>query len=235
MILPSTDHQDSVTLNTPHPTVFVVDGSIEPRRRLVDAVRCWGFHAEAYESAESFLAAYERTSPGCLVVRDTLPGMNVQALLARLQAKGIWLPVIVVAEEIDVPEAVRTMQQGALAVLTPANHEQELRQWIRRGFELDAKHRQRHFRQRDMQRRLARLSPAENEVLDLMISGKANKNIARHQAVSLRTVETRRQQVFQKMEADSLAELILMVVEAKVGEGVSEMFELASAGHSRLD
>ena len=229
MILPTNDQQNTISLNAQHPTVFVADGSVEPRRRLVDAVRSWGHRAETYDSAEGFLAAYERSRPGCLIVRDTLPGMNVTALLGRLHAKGIWLPVIVVADEVDVPEAVRTMQQGALTVLTAGNHEQELREWIRRGFEVDSQERQRRSHQREMQRRLARLSPAENEVLDLMIAGKANKNIARQQAVSLRTVETRRQQVFQKMEADSLAELILMVVEAKIGEGVCEQFDLATS------
>lgn len=235
MILSTTDQQSSISLSSQHPTVFVVDGSVEPRRRLVDAVRSWGHLTETFDSAESFLAAYERARPGCLIVRDTLPGMNVLALLGRLHAKGIWLPAIVVAEQTDVQEAVRTMQKGALTVLTSSNHEQELRDWIRRGFEADNQERQRRTRQREMQRRLARLSPSENEVLELMIAGKANKNIARQQAVSLRTVETRRQQVFQKMEADSLAELILMVVEAKIGEGVCEQFELATAGRMRID
>lgn len=235
MILSTTDQQNSISLSTQHPTVFVVDGSVEPRRHLVDAVRSWGHLTETFESAESFLAAYERLRPGCLIVRDTLPGMNVLALLGRLQAKGIWLPVIVVAEDMDVTEAVRTMQKGALTVLTAENHEQDLREWIRRGFEFDSHQRQRRARQREMQRRLARLTPSENDVLELMIAGKANKNIARQQAVSLRTVETRRQQVFQKMEADSLAELILMVVEAKIGEGVCEQFELPTAGRMRID
>jgi two-component system response regulator TtrR len=222
-------------LTAQHPTVFIVDGSVDPRHRLAEAVRGWGHRTELFDSGEDFLAAYERARPGCLIVRDTLPGMNVLALLTRLHAKKIGVPVIVVADEADVPEAVRIMQQGAITVLTHGNHEQDLRQWVRRGFELDAQQRQRRFRQREMQRRLARLSPSENEVLQLMIAGKANKNIARQQAVSLRTVETRRQQVFQKMEADSLAELILMVVEAKVGEGIAEQFELITAGHSRLD
>lgn len=235
MILPTTDQQSSISLSAQHPTVFVADGSVEPRRRLVDAVRSWGHLTETYDSAESFLAAYERVRPGCLIVRDTLSGMNVLALLGRLQAKGIWLPVIVVAENADVQEAVRTMQKGALTVLASGQPEQELREWIRRGFDVDNRERQRRTRQREMQRRLARLTPAETEVLDLMIAGKANKNIARQQTVSLRTVETRRQQVFQKMEADSLAELILMVVEAKIGEGVCEQFELATAGRIRMD
>jgi len=233
MILSTTDQHNSMSFST-HPAVFVVDGSVEPRRRVVDAVRGWGHRAETFESAEAFFAAYERSRPGCLVVRDTLPGMGVLQLLGRLHAKGIGLPVIVVAEEIDVQDAVRIMQQGALMVLTSDSHEQDLREWIRRGLEEDSQARQQRGRQREMQRRLARLSPAENEVLELMIAGKANKNIARQQSVSLRTVETRRQQVFQKMEADSLAELILIVVEAKTGQRVDERLEPAMPSHSRI-
>jgi len=233
MILPTTDQHNSLSFST-HPSVFVVDGSVEPQRRLVDAIRGWGHRAETFESAEAFLAAYERARPGCVIVRNTLPGMGVMQLLGRLHAKGIALPVIVVVDEIDVQDAVRIMQQGVLMVLTSVSHEQDLREWIRRGLEEDAKERQRRGRQREMQRRLARLSPSENEVLELMIAGKANKNIARQQSVSLRTVETRRQQVFEKMEADSLAELILMVVEAKTGQRVADQLEPAMSAHSRM-
>jgi FixJ family two-component response regulator len=233
MILPTTDQHNSLSFST-HPSVFVVDGSVEPQRRLVDAIRGWGHRAETFDSAEAFFAAYERSRPGCLVVRNTLPGMDVLQLMNRLHAKGLCVPVIVVADEIDVEDAVKLMQQGALMVLTTDSQEKDLREWIRRGLEDDAQQRQRRGRQREMQRRLARLSPAENEVLELMIAGKANKNIARQQSVSLRTVETRRQQVFQKMEADSLAELILMVVEAKTGQCVGEHLEPALPSHSRM-
>ncbi|MCE9544732.1 MAG: LuxR C-terminal-related transcriptional regulator [Planctomycetia bacterium] len=235
MIRPSVEHLSHVAVGSLEPAVYVVHPNPECRRELADASRAWGYRVEMFDSAESFLSEYDRSHSGCLITSDVLPNLSGVGLLDRLRNSGATLPVVVVADAPDAEVAVRFMQRGAITVLPQHNHEAELRDAVRRAMQLDAKQREQWTHQRDLQHRLARLTPAEAEVLELMIAGKANKNIARHQAVSLRTVETRRQQVFHKLEADSLAELILLVVQARTGLELGEQLFASERSVSRLD
>ena len=142
-------------------------------------------------------------------------GMSGIELQEKLVAMGIKIPVIIITAFADVQIAVRAMRTGAVTLLEKPCRDQELWESVRNALELDRKTREEDERRRDVQTRLAKLSEGEKDVLERMVEGKMNKVIAKELSISIRTVETRRHNVLEKMRADSLAELVRLVVESE--------------------
>ncbi|MHC4403772.1 MAG: response regulator transcription factor, partial [Planctomycetota bacterium] len=165
-------------------------------------------------SAEAFLDAYVEGRPGCLVTDVRMLGMSGLELQEELNRRNIQLPVIVLTAYPRTPLTVRAIQAGAVTLLEKPYEDDNLWDAIRKALARDAATRPEHERRREIRRRASLLGPAEHEVMQRIVRGKPNKAIARQLDVSVRTVENRRREVFRKMRADSVAQLVRLVIEA---------------------
>ena len=196
------------------PVVYIVDDDPAALRSVSALVESIGMNAESYISAEEFLRSFEVTRPGCLVTDVRMLGMSGLELQEKLVSDGVTLPVIVITAYADVPLAVRAMEKGAVTLLEKPCGEQQLLDSIRRAIASDTQARQQTIRHQEIREHLAELTASERDVLKLLVEGKMNKNIATQLDIGLRTVELRRQQIMKKMNVDSLAELVRLVVDA---------------------
>jgi two-component system response regulator FixJ len=192
------------------PTVFIVDDDPAVLRSLAALVEVIFPHAEAYASAADFLAAYRRGRPGCLVLDVAMPGINGLELQRKLAEEELRIPVIFITGHGSVRMAVGAMRAGAVNFLEKPFQEQELWESIRKALDLDQQNRRERLRRRRVERRLASLSQGEREVLDGILAGKCNKDIAAELGLSVRTVEDRRARMMKKMQAGSVAQLVQM-------------------------
>jgi two-component system, LuxR family, response regulator FixJ len=192
-------------------TVFLVDDDPATLRALATLVKVVFPRVATFASAADFLAAY-RNQPGCLVLDVAMPGMSGLELHRKLIQDKIALPVVFVTGHGNVPMAVEAMQMGAINFLEKPIQEQELWTSIRRALELDEQNRRRRARRQRAEERLARLTRGEREVLNLILEGKMNKEIAAELRLSTRTIEDRRAKLMKKMGANSLAELVQLVM-----------------------
>ncbi|MBK1702716.1 response regulator transcription factor [Thiococcus pfennigii] len=194
------------------PSVFVVDDDEAMRTSLKWLIESIGLRVLTFGSAEEFLAAYCPGRPGCLLVDVRMPGMSGLELQARLAKAELCLPVIVITGHGDVAMAVRAMKAGALDFIEKPFNDEALLGAIRRGLDRDATQRRQQLRRTDIAARLEQLTPREHEVMALVTDGKSNKEIAAALGVSAKTVEAHRARVMDKMQADSLADLVRMAL-----------------------
>ncbi len=190
------------------PTVFVVDDDSEVRETLKWLVESVGLKIETFASAQDFLNAYDPKRPGCLVTDVRMPGMSGIELQAKLMAAEVTLPIIVVSGYADVPTAVRSMKGGAIDFVEKPFNEQMMLERIQLSILEDARLRQKRAQRERARARLQSLTPRERQVMDLVILGRSNKQIARELDISPKTVEVHRSNVMAKMKAQSLAELV---------------------------
>lgn len=194
------------------PFVFIIDDDNDMRSSLELLVRSVGLPAEAFASAEQFLKDYDSGRPGCLVLDVRMPGMGGLELLKHLELKGFHPPVIILTAHGDVPMAIRALTRGAFYFIEkPFNHEELLEQ-VRHAIARDALHRSERAQRGEVEARLSRLTLREREVLDRLVNGESNKVIARALGISDKTVEVHRKRIMQKMQADSVAELVRMTL-----------------------
>ncbi len=203
---------------TGKPTVFIVDDEEQPRASVCALVRSMGLEAQSFGSAEAFLKVDDVERPGCLVTDVRMFGMSGIELLEELAKRRSVLPVIVLTAYAHTPLTVRAMRAGAVTILDKPYHDDELWDAIRTALVKNKLLRQKRERRDEIQRRMASLTESEREVLELVVEGAPNKVIAGRLDVSVRTVENRRREVFNKMQAQSVAELVRLVMEAR-GEG----------------
>ena len=193
-------------------TVFLVDDDPAVLRSLTALVKVVFLRVEAFASAAEFLEAYHPDRPGCLVLDVAMPGMNGLELHRKLSEEKIELPVVFITGHGNVQMAVGAMQAGAVNFLEKPFHEQELWDSIRKALDVDQQNRRRKQRRSDVEQRLAQLTAGEREVLDMILDGKFNKEIAAELQLSVRTVEDRRSKLMQKMQAGSVAELVQLAM-----------------------
>ena len=196
--------------------VFIVDDdavTCSSTRALVESM---GLASHLFSSAEEFLAKVQPDARnGCLVVDVRLPGMSGLALLEQLSNSSRGLCSIVLTAHADTPLIVQALRCGALTVLDKPFREQELSDNIFQALALAHQRRLLDCRLGKARQSLARLTPGECEVLDLILEGKLNQVIANRLKVSLRTIENRRQRIFAKFHSKSVAELVRRVVEVR--------------------
>lgn len=192
-------------------TVFLVDDDPAALRSLTALVKVVFPHVSTFSSAADFLEAY-RHQAGCLVLDVAMPGMSGLELQRKLVHDKISLPVVFVTGHGNIPMVVEAMQLGAVNFLEKPVQEQSLWDSIRKAMELDAQNRRRRARRQRADERLTKLTPGEREVLNLILEGKLNKEIASELGLSTRTIEDRRAKLMKKMGAASLAELIQLVM-----------------------
>ena len=193
-------------------TIFLVDDNPAALQAMLATVKVVFPRVETFSSAAEFLAAYRPDRPGCLVLDVAMPGMSGLEFQRKLIRDKIAIPVIFVTGHANVAMAVEAMQMGAVNFLEKPVQEQQLWDSIRKALELDAQNRRRLARRQRAEERLAKLTPGEREVLDLILEGKMNKEIAAELGLSTRTIEDRRAKLMKKMNAQCVAELVQLVM-----------------------
>ncbi len=195
--------------------VYIVDDDEPMRDSLVWLLESHGFAIEAYPSGESFLEAYREEMRGCLVLDVRMPGMSGLELHERIIARRATLPVIFITGHGDVPMAVSALKKGAVDFLEKPFGDDEILRLIERCLKMEAAERDEQVHQERVRERLATLTGREREVMDLVVGGKLNKQIADELGISIKTVEVHRARVMEKMAVGSVAELVQAVVAGK--------------------
>jgi two-component system response regulator FixJ len=200
------------------PTVFVVDDDPAMQRSLRWLIESVGLRVTTYGTAEQFLAEYDRRRPGCLVLDVRMPGMSGLDLQDELARRDVSIPTIVLTGHAEVAMAVRAVKAGAVDFLEKPFSHQQLLDRIRQAVELDRQAREASSRRAGVLERVRHLTTREREVMELVVAGKANKEIAAELGLSPKTVEVHRAHVMEKMNVESLAELIRVALVAGVGQ-----------------
>ena len=195
-------------------TVFIVDDDREVRDSLGFLMKSVGLIARTYATAQEFLDSYDMDNPGCLVLDIRMPGMSGLELQEKLNERHAILPTIFITGHGDVPMAVEAMQSGAVDFIQKPFRDQDLLDRINQALDQDAKNRSMLLERHEIVKRMETLTQREQEVMELVAEGKANKVIAGDLGVSQRTVEIHRARVMEKMQASSLAHLVRMVMRA---------------------
>jgi FixJ family two-component response regulator len=192
------------------PTVFVVDDDPSVRRSTERLVRSMGFNVKTFGSAKEFSDHARVEGPSCLVLDVHLPGLSGLDLQRELARSGTQIPIIFITGRGSIPMSVRAMKEGAVEFLTKPTRSRDLLAAIRAAIERDRAS-QRARREIDALRdRFARLTAREREVMALVVAGRLNKQIAGELATTERTIKFHRAHMMEKMEADSVAELVRM-------------------------
>ena len=194
------------------PTVFIVDDDAGVRKALKRLLESAGCKAQTYESATEFLEDFDPTGAGCLLLDLRMPGINGLQLQETLVEKGSEIPIIFVTGHGDVSAAVKGIKAGALDFIEKPFDDELLLDRVREALARDAQNRQENEVASSARTRFSRLTSREKEVLRLVAAGQSNKEIARALQISHRTVETHRFRLMQKMDAQSLSDLISVAV-----------------------
>ncbi|QEG01686.1 Response regulator protein TmoT [Stieleria maiorica] len=194
--------------------IFVVDDDERARESVCALVSSMGLESMAFASAEDFLAYYTKDKPGCLVTDIRMLGMSGLELQAELSDMGSLLPVIVLTAFATTPVTVQAIQRGAITLLDKPYVDDDLWNAIRKALAQDARKRVEEAHRQAIRERINELTPSERTVLSYVVAGKPNKVIANRLDVSVRTVENRRSEIYTKLQAESVVDLVRMVIEA---------------------
>lgn len=202
---------------SPVPLVHVVDDDHEMRQSLHMLLRSVAIDDQTYASADEFLARYQEVPdrPAVLLLDVRMPGMSGMALLKQLRAEHASLPVIMITGHGDIDMAVRAMKLGARDFITKPFSAQSLLDRIQEVLSQAERATDARARGEGAARRLERLTKREREVFERVVSGQSNKAVALRLGLSVRTVETHRARIMEKLGVKTLADLVLLAVEEK--------------------
>jgi len=196
--------------------VFVVDDDPAACDSVTALIRSKGVAVQSYSSAEQFLAEFDRSQPGCLIVDVRMSGMTGLELQQALIEESVPLAVIVITGYADIRMAVAAMQAGAVNFLEKPCQDQELWVCVQRALAKEDQIWESHQQRKVIVERLGSLTKSEISVLERIVDGKLNKQIAGELDIGLRTAELRRAKVMDKMKANSPAELVRMALTAEL-------------------
>ena len=199
-------------MNAGTPTVYIVDDDPAVRDSFALLLRLQGFSSRVFASGEEFLAAYSPDWAGCVVLDLRMPGMSGLALQSAMLDRGIKLPVVVVTAHGDVAAARAMLRAGALDFLEKPLDDNQLVAAVRAAFQRDAEDRKHALAVAQAKHWMERLTPREREVLDLVVAGRHNREIAAELGISARTVEVYKARLMEKLRVDRLPDLIRLVL-----------------------
>jgi two-component system, LuxR family, response regulator FixJ len=197
---------------TTEPIVFIVDDDPAARDSVAALVKSKGVQVRTFTSGEDFLASLDRDFFGCVVADVRMTGISGLELQTALNARKVSLPMIIITGFGDIPTAVRAMKAGASTFLEKPCRAEELWVSIQKALRDAASTQDAEDRTSQAQARLASLTSEERQVLRLMLAGKTNKAIAVELDFGLRTIELRRANIMRKMEAESFADLVRLIL-----------------------
>jgi FixJ family two-component response regulator len=202
------------------PTVFVVDDYAPGRRSISRLLRAAGFAVTAFASAKEFLAQYDPETPGCLVLDIAMPAVSGLELQGMLADRGSLVPIIFLTAHGDIPKSVQAMKRGASDFLMKPVNDEDLLAAVRVAIEKDRVLRREQAELSAIRARLVTLTPREREVLEYVVAGKLNKQIAGELGTVEQTVKIHRAHVMQKMRVQSVAELVRLTQRCGIGRSV---------------
>ncbi|MET0071943.1 MAG: response regulator [Candidatus Thiodiazotropha sp.] len=191
-------------------TLYIVDDEEPVRRALIMLARAEGLQSKPYASARAFLDAMEKTGPGCLLLDICMPDMSGLELQKELKKRACPLPVIILTGHGDVPTAVRAMQAGAQDFIEKPFDSEDLMERVHRCLDNEARGRQLDQLRQEASNRIARLTPRESQIMELLVAGRRNKEIAQELFISFRTVELHRAKIMEKLETKSFSDVVRM-------------------------
>jgi FixJ family two-component response regulator len=194
-------------------TVHVVDDDELARKGTARLLAAAGFDARTYASALEFLGAVEADTAGCIVLDVRLPDQSGLDLQVALADRGVPLPIIFVTGHGEIRDTVRAIQRGAVDFLTKPVDGPVLLAAVSRALAQDAVSRSARARQQALRSRFERLTPREREVFVHLIGGQLNKQVAADLEITERTIKMHRASIFQKLEVDSMAEMVRLAVD----------------------
>ena len=188
--------------------VGLVDDDAELRASFKTLMKTCGIPVTACASAEEFLATYEDKNVGCIVLDVRMPGMGGLEMLVTLRQRHLFIPVIMLTGHADVTLTVQAMRTGAMDVLEKPCRDEELLALVRQAFARYEKLKHFQTQRQAIGPRLALLTPRELEVLDLMVAGKKNRQIADELGISTKTLDIHRSNIMRKMQTKTVADLV---------------------------
>lgn len=197
-------------MHEPDSLVFVIDGDASVRSEIASLLRSVGLVVSTFASALEFLSAPLGDEPACLVLDVRMPGTDGLELQRDLAERDPALQIVFITGHGDIPMAVRAIKAGAVEFLAKPIRDQDLLDAIDQGLARSRHVRQQRIAVRHLEQRLALLTPRERQVMQLVISGMLNKEIAYDLGISEMTVKVHRGQVMQKFCANSVADLVRM-------------------------
>jgi FixJ family two-component response regulator len=190
--------------------IAIVDDDPSVRRGLERLIRSLGWQAETFASAQEFLDRPRTEAPGCLVLDLQLPGLSGLDLQKRMAETGLETPIVFLTGHGDIPASVKAMKAGAVEFLTKPVDEQDLLNAIQEAVERGRRNREHQAETRNLRDRYQSLTPREQEVMQQVISGSPNKQVAADLNITEDTVKFHRGHIMRKLRADSLADLVRM-------------------------
>ena len=192
----------------PSPTVFVVDDDAAVRKAVSRLLRSAGIAVAVFASPREFLAQYDPDMPGCLVLDLAMPDINGLQLQTTLGNKGCTLPIIFLTGHGDVSKSVQAMKHGAFDFFSKPVKDKDLLAVVRAAFETDGFGRREKAKLSEIRARIDTLTPREREVLEHVVAGKLNKQIAGDLGITEATVKMHRARVMTKMKVQGVADLV---------------------------
>jgi FixJ family two-component response regulator len=200
-------------VNAASAIVYIVDNDEKVRSSLQWLVEPLGLQVKAFAGAGAFLEAYDPATPGCVLLDVRMPEMSGLELQQRMNEKGWNVPIIFISGHADVPMSVRALKAGAFDFLEKPFNRQELVDRLQKAIALDRSQHDSRAHLAVLKARIALLSERERQVLDLVLAGRMNKQIADDLGITVRTVEAHRANLMAKMRANSVLELAQTIAE----------------------